>query len=432
MHRVHRVHFEVLETLNAATTGTTEPVFGADTLDAIKRGDFEIIRVQHCCYLPTADVARFLQLICLLYAQPVYDAERITNLAEHLGLKVKTYTGKNNRVTGVMLQKLHGKKVVASLVFYDKKRRVAQMRQGETLHPDEVDIVAKNVRFDMTLHGRGVEQIVGAARKDLAKRREVAPGLLSNAVTPEFFDNKSTTMASFEDAVTVLSHPRGGGVARRQSFAPWLVRKCLHDFLRLGAVVKCTPAKLHAFTELDDPVVKAWYEIGQAQKAPRKKSDAEGWAAPIIERSKLKKSAIYDGRKRLLDEHDIDIAIPYKFYADLEHHGPKSLIDAERREALNRALSKSADKNEVFRLLQEGIDNFFDQLVNVVGKTVSSPPTKLPLKEAGKLWTGSVDVQKKAPDRKSLRPQRVALNRKPQLGIRRSPGPGRMRKWSID
>jgi hypothetical protein len=102
-----------------------------------------------------------------------------------------------------------------------------------------------------------------------------------------------------------------------------------------------------------------------------------------MERTGLGKTFVYEERNRLLAEHGIDISMAYKFYRDLEYLGPKNLITEENREALNRALSKNADKDEVFRLLQEGIDNFFVQLVDVVGATVNSPPTKLPLKEVG-------------------------------------------------
>ena len=60
------------------------------------------------------------------------------------------------RITGIQFQWRHGTKLGASLVFYDKRKRVAQMRQGKTLGPNEKSLVLENVRFDITLHKRGI------------------------------------------------------------------------------------------------------------------------------------------------------------------------------------------------------------------------------------------------------------------------------------
>jgi hypothetical protein len=390
---VNRALCDLLKAVSEAVLPDRQCLLDFWTLNRIEEGNFELVRAQYCCYLSTPNVLRFLQLICLLYAQTVHDAERVSTLANHLGLAVKQFIGKNNRVTGVQFQKRHGTKPVVSLVFYDKQRRIAQMRQGKTLAPEEKELVNRAVRYDMTLHRRGIEQMVGEARKVLEEHRQKRPNFLANAVSANFLrETPETTMEMFEDAVTILSHKVVRNMPKRYSFSSGLVKRTLNGILGLGNIVKWTPARLHAFTELPNPVVKAWYapELTKGKGRWPKKGD---WTTPIMERTGLGKTHVYEERKQLLAEHGIDISIAHKFYRDLEHLGPKSLINAENREALNRALSKNADKDEVFRLLHEGIDNFFAQLVEVVGATVNGPPTKLPLKKVGDTSSRSLQAK---------------------------------------
>ena len=55
-----------------------------------------------------------------------------------MGLSFDLYPkAKIEPVCGVMLIKKHGKKSVFSLVFYDKRKRIAQMKQGKSLLPAE-------------------------------------------------------------------------------------------------------------------------------------------------------------------------------------------------------------------------------------------------------------------------------------------------------
>jgi len=388
---VNRVLFELLATLNHALNHEPNDCIVNEYFDfrkdaEVKRGDFELVRTQFCCYLPTPNVQRFLQLLTVLYAPLVTEAEGVINLAEHLGLKVKHFTDKKHRITGIQFQWRHGKKLVTSLVFYDKRRRVAQMRQGKTLSEEEMDLVQENVRFDITLHKRGIEQFIGSAKKELEKKRLTTPNFLENLPAKEFLDNKPhPTMWWFERAVIVHSSSASDGKVTRKSFANWLVARALGDMLRLTSIVKCTPAALHAFVDLDELVVKAWRQA--------EKFEAGSWAKEIVEISGLEKTAVYEHRKRLLKAHGIDIAIPYPFYRDMEHHGPKSLTTPENREAMNQALGKTAGKQDVWRLLQQDITNFFDQLVEVVGATVSSPPTHLPMKVVGKIPTGEAPAR---------------------------------------
>lgn len=376
METVNRVLFEWLDELNQAATGTRDSIYDAELSATIKGGHFDVPRAQFCCYLPTKNVAIFLQLLTILYAPLVTQANGMINLADHLGLKVKHFTDSMHRITGIQFQWRHGKKLVVSVSFYDKRKRVAQMRQGKTLDDDEKGLVKENVRFDITIHKRGVEQLIGEARRLLTERRKVVPTFLEDLPAKEFLENEpEPTMWWFERAIIVLSSAPVGGKSKRSSFSRYLVSAALNTILRLKSIVKCTPAALQAFVELDDRVVRAWRAA--------KKFEAGNRAKEIVEISGLKKTAVYAHRLRLLAQYGIDIAIPYAFYRDLEHYGPKSMTTQEGRAAMNKALGKAADKEEVWRLLQEGITNFFAQLVDVVGGTVASPPTLLPMRVVG-------------------------------------------------
>jgi predicted house-cleaning noncanonical NTP pyrophosphatase (MazG superfamily) len=379
---VNRVLFELLAVLNEKLNDCSlNEGFDFRENGKIRYEGFELVRTQFCCYLPTPDVQKFLQLVTLLYAPLVTEAGGIISLSEHLGLKVKHFTDKNHRVTGIQFQWRHGKKLVTSLVFYDKDRRIKQMRQGQTLSVEEALLIQNNIRFDITLHKRGIEQFVGSAKTELEKKRAITPNFLEDLPAKAFLEGKpKPTLWWFERAVIVHSSSVSDGKVTRTSFANWLVERALGDMLRLTSIVKCTPAALHAFADLDEPVVKAWRQAD--------KFEAGKWSKHIVEISSLEKSAVYEHRKRLLKAHGIDIAIPYPFYRDMEHHGPKSLTAPENREAMNQALGKINGKQEVWRLLQQDITNFFDQLVEVVGATVSSPPTHLPMNVVGKKPAG--------------------------------------------
>ena len=220
--------------------------------------------------------------------------------------------------------------------------------------------------------------------------RLAAATFLDELPATEFIDGKpQPTTWWFERAVIVLPSSWSNGEVKRNSFARWLVARALGDMLRLKSIVKFTPEALNAFIELPEPVIDAWLKGD--------KFEAGSWAKQLIELSGLEKSTIYTHRLRLLAAHGIDIAIPYRFYRDLEHFGPKSLAKPEHREALNKALGKIADKEEVWRLLKEGITNFYTQLVDVVGATVNSAPTVLRPKIIGKMSDEPTDAPPNEP-----------------------------------
>ena len=149
MKQVYRLGLDVLEELYQQATGTNGPLFHPKTASAIKAGEFRLIRAQWCVYLPTPDVPKFLQLIGVLVGHTIGRGKGLIQIADHLGFEAKTFI-ENGDVTGVMLRKRHGKKTLFSLSFYDKRKRVADMRQGKSLLPAEDATIRENVRWSAT------------------------------------------------------------------------------------------------------------------------------------------------------------------------------------------------------------------------------------------------------------------------------------------
>ncbi len=175
---VNRVLFEFLEAISQEVLRHGDGLFSQNTALAIRRGHFTVVRSQWCCYLPTDDVPRFLQFIAVLFGQTITTSDGVVDLASHLGLRFRIFTDRRTqRVTGVLFEKRHGKNAVFSLVLYDKRKRVAQMRQGKTLTDAERTLVSGNVRFDITAHGPGIMEIIAEARRLLKRLRKDSPKL---------------------------------------------------------------------------------------------------------------------------------------------------------------------------------------------------------------------------------------------------------------
>ena len=135
MARINRLGFDLLEQLNQQATKTRALLFHPNTRALIQRGDVHLMRAQWCAYLPTPDVPSFLQTVGLMYDHAIAEGKGIVRVARHLGLSFKYYPEAADAcdTTGVMLIKSHGKKPLFSLVFYDKRQRVADMKQGKSL-----------------------------------------------------------------------------------------------------------------------------------------------------------------------------------------------------------------------------------------------------------------------------------------------------------
>ena len=95
--------FYVLDDLlqQATKTKSKECLFDATTRDAIERGEPHVVRAQFSAYLPTTDVARFLQDIVIMFYQTICARRGIINPATHLGLEFNIYQdAKSHEVTG--------------------------------------------------------------------------------------------------------------------------------------------------------------------------------------------------------------------------------------------------------------------------------------------------------------------------------------------
>ncbi len=161
--------------------------------------------------------------------------------------------------------------------FYDKRKRVALMRQGKTLTETEADIVANNIRVDMTLHGPGIIQMIGEAQSVLKRHREKLPEFLEDLPAPQFLGAvPDQTAWLLLRAIHVLSHQLEDEVMRRKSFSTWILPKMLRDVLRLTSIVKVTPEKLRAFCALTDPVAVVWRNVTEYDPVGLERSAGPG------------------------------------------------------------------------------------------------------------------------------------------------------------
>ena len=319
---IHRLGFDFLSELNEQVFPGSKSL-SSETRSSIVRGDFRIVRAQWCVYFDTPKVSLFLQLCAVLFGHTIASKNGIVQLATHLGFRFDIYTDpKTNLVTGVMLRKMRGDEVIYSLVFYNKAKKIAKMRQGKTLSDIETDTVRNAVRFDMTAHPEGLAQILADARRHLRKLRADDPEVLSPQVPDEFLDEEPAPTAWWlQRAIFVLSHRIIPGQIKRKSFARWLVPKMLHDVLRLDSIATFSSKGFHKLGHLNDPVAAGWSSI--------QNFDPDTWAGQLATLSGCRKSTIYNRRKQWLEEYHIDIALPFAFYRDLLVFGPQSLTATE-------------------------------------------------------------------------------------------------------
>jgi len=225
MARINRLGFDLLEELHQQVTQSKALLFDPSTRSSIRDGDIHLVRAQWCAYLPTPDVPSFLQTVGLMYDHAIAEGKGIIRIAKHLGLSFKYYPegADPGDTTGVMMIKSHGNKPLFSLVFYDKQKRVADMRQGKTLSPDEIATVRGNVRFDVTLHSQGILALVGLARKRLKALTKVRPSFGGSWRDQFLAGDPPTNVWFLERAVFILSCRKRDGALQRRSFSDWLV-----------------------------------------------------------------------------------------------------------------------------------------------------------------------------------------------------------------
>ena len=364
--RLYRLAFYVLDDLlqQATKTKSKECLFDATTRDAIERGEPHVVRAQFSAYLPTNDVARFLQLMAIMFSQTICARRGIINPATHLGLEFNIYKdAKSHEVTGVMLRKKQGKKPLFSLVFYNKETRLRQMRQRKGLPADETATVLSNVRFDITVHSQGVKALVQAARGWLKSIPEGDDDPCARLRDTFVNCRPESSLWWLERAIFILSHRPEGDGFRRASFAEWLVPYMLRRVLRLDVIAGFTSESLGQLTRLDDPVAIAW--------RTEKRVGVDDWAGNLAKKAGCTRPMVYARQKQWRKDFKIDIALPYAFYRDLLHFAPRSLTEPKERDALLAAV-RGENGEEAVRLLAKAAEHFDAQRVNVVGPTINA------------------------------------------------------------
>ena len=181
----------------------------------IRAGRFRVLRAQWASYIPTPDRLGFLQLLPTIYGHTILSGKGTANNARHLGLIFDPYPRDGTeKQTGVVLQKRYGKKPAWSVEFYDKRARVAQMKQLKTLTEAEIAIISSSVRLDVTAHPPGIISMCKAAQRLIEEFPEAC------SWSREFVEGSPEATAWWlERAVVALSCDMDGGRVVRRSFA---------------------------------------------------------------------------------------------------------------------------------------------------------------------------------------------------------------------
>jgi hypothetical protein len=333
----------------------------------IKEGNFRVLRAQWASYIPTRDRLRFLQLLPVMYGHTILSGQGTVDLAHHLKLIYDHYPKDGTvRPTGSLLRKRRGKKWVWSVAPYDKRARLAEMKQLKTLTEEEIEIVEGSVRLDVTAQPLGIIETC----RDAQRRLEQLP---RNAWSwsQEFIEGSPKATAWWlERAVVVLSCQVEAEQVTRGSFSRWLLPKALGHVTKLRALAKFSRAGFRRLVDLDDPVVDAWREI----ELPKGRT----MVRELIARSRLSRAAIYKRRKTWLERFSIDILVPYGFYRDLLFYGPNSVMRAVERGEMVRAVDR-ANGRASMRLQRRAARRFDEARVEILRPAMQARPRALPV-----------------------------------------------------
>ena len=359
-----RLGYDLLDAMHAQAFQGTR-LFSRSSTD-IRNGRFRVLRAQWASYIPTSDRLGFLQLLPAIYEHTILSGKGTTNTADRLGLIFDPYPRDGTeKQTGIALQKRYGKKSAWSVVFYDKRARLAQMKQLKTLTDAELEIVRRSVRLDVTGHPPGIISICKAAQR----RMEEFPEACS--WSREFVEGSPEATAWWlERAVVALSREMDGGRVVRRSFAAWLLPKMLGEVTRLRALAKFSRAGFRRLEELDDPVAAAWREIERPKRGTL--------ISEPIARSKLKRATIYNRGRLWLDQFSIDILVPCGFYRDLLFYGPNSVMEVSERRDMVRAVDRK-DGDASVRMLRQAARRFDEARRAVLRPAMEAKPRALPV-----------------------------------------------------
>jgi hypothetical protein len=370
MTRAFRLGFEFLEALSAP-----EVLFDAATQLAIARGHFHLVSVQYAAAKAVTNVTDFLQGGTVIYGQTIARGRGIINNAKHLGLRFKPYVDEDspdNRVSGFMLQKLHGEKLHVSVSFYDKLVSLQEKHQETTLSLAEAQTVNQSVREDITAHSSFILRIVVAAREKLANM-DAADRQFFALISPEEFlqGTPQSTAWWLQRAIYVLSHWRRQGRWVRYSFGTWLVPFVEKEVLHLDVVAGLTTRGYYALLALSDPVAIAW----RSDPTP----GASNWAGRLARIAGCTRSTVYNRREEWWQLYGIDIAYPLQMYSDILYFGHNSIAPPASITALLVAVDQR-EGVEAVRLHAEALAAFERKRVEIVNPALVSRPRAMELR----------------------------------------------------
>jgi hypothetical protein len=370
MTRAFRLGFAFLAALSPPAV-----LFDPPTQLAIERGDFHLVSVQYAATKAVTNVSDFLQKGTVIYGQTIARGRGIINNAKHLDLRFKPYVDEDspdNRVSGFMLQKLHGKKLHVSVSFYDKLVSLQEKHQETTLSLAEAQTVDQSVREDITAHSSFVLRIVAAAREKLANMSAAGRKFFARISSDEFLRGAPTDSVWWlQRAIYVLSHWWENGRWVRYSFGTWLVPFVEQEVLHLDVVAGITTVGYHALLALKDKVAVAW----RSDPTP----GASDWAGRLARIAGCTRSTVYNRREEWWQLYGIDIAYPLQMYSDILYFGHNSMAQPESITALLVAVDRK-EGDEAVRLHAEALAHFEQKRVEIVNPALVSRPRAIQLR----------------------------------------------------
>ena len=349
--------FELLEAINHA-------ISDAKLLE--EKVEAERIRIHRMGWnasLPCSDVNGLLQVLAIAMEQPVNAGRIVSPLARHLGLAVKPEPdSERDRMKSVSLEKRQGRRKLFTIRF-SADSAVGSHKGAVPAQAEE----STSVRLTIVAHPDGLASIVRAARHRVGEwidrdERFRAPGRRID-------DAESNTAAQLSAASFVLGFDPSADQLQRRSLADWLVPHLIRDVLRLGVIGNFTRENLDRLSRLEDKVAVAWRE-------PRARP-GQNYAKAIVEATGLSDQTVYDRRRAWLDEYEIDIAIPFRFYTDLLSLGSLSMARPDQRAALLAA--DTADAEALVRALSSAFADF-DRRRSLMGEIAGATPSAVEVK----------------------------------------------------